>query len=537
MIVVISIVVRPSCLKFAMALLLALCGAAQAQRTTAPRALPRTAQGRPDLQGIWRAQSRAAYDLEYHAASYGIPPGRSVVDTGTIPYQPWALQKKLENYANRKAADPLGKCFLPGVPRIMYLESPFQIFQRADQVAILFEWSQMYRLIYTDGKSPLHAGIESWMGDSRGRWEGDTLVVEVKSMNDKTWFDMAGNFHSNAMHVTERYTLQDADTIQYEATIDDAKVFTKPWKITIPLLRQKQIDRLLEYQCQAEAEEASGAFERDDRTWYPKLAPGQQPPAPPAALPPGGPLPPVKTGAGLRRIPNGKPDLSGYYEAEPVGANYGLEKHAEDFLTPESKGSLIDPPDRILPYQPWAKAERIDRELPHRGYDDPTAHCFVGGVPRSIYVPSPFQIFQTPGYVVMLFERMSWRVIPLDGRAHIPDHVRLWQGDSVGRWEGDVLVVDTTNLNGKTWLNEVGDVVSHAEHVVERFIPVEREKLIYRATVSDPLVYTKPWTIEFPLNRQPEELLEVACHEDNGDLQHLKDVRDDYRAHPNKKER
>lgn len=190
-----------------------------------------------------------------------------------------------------------------------------------------------------------------------------------------------------------------------------------------------------------------------------------------------------------------------------------------------------------MPYQPWAKAERIDRELPHRGYDDPTAHCFVGGVPRSIYVPSPFQIFQTPNDVVLLFERMSWRVIPLDGRAHIPDYVRLWQGDSVGRWEGDVLVVDTTNLNGKTWLNEVGDVVSHAEHVVERFIPVDREQVIYRATVSDPLVYTKPWTIEFPLNRQPEELLEVACHEDNGDLQHLKDVRDDYRAHPNKKER
>src|SRR5258708_7666995 len=107
-------------------------------------------------------------------------------------------------------------------------------------------------------------------------------------------------------------------------------------------------------------------------------------------------------------------------------------------------------------------------------------------------------------------------------QAHIPDNVRLWQGDSVGHWEGDTLVVDTTNLNGKTWLNEVGDVVSHAEHVVERFTLVDAGKLIYRATVTDPLAYTRSWTIEIPLSREPDELLEVACHEDNGDLQHLK---------------
>jgi hypothetical protein len=200
---------------------------------------------------------------------------------------------------------------------------------------------------------------------------------------------------------------------------------------------------------------------------------------------------------------------------------------------------IIDPPDRMLPYQPWARAERINREEPYRGYDDPTAHCFVAGVPRSMYVPSPMQILQPPGYVVMLFERMSWRIIPLingplDGRAHIPDNIRLWQGDSVGRWEGDTLVVDTTNMNGKTWLNEVGDVVSHAEHVVERFIPTADGKITYRATVTDPIAYTKPWTIEIPLSRGNDELLEVACHEDNGDLQNLKNVRDEYRAQQKK---
>ena len=241
-------------------------------------------------------------------------------------------------------------------------------------------------------------------------------------------------------------------------------------------------------------------------------------------------LPVLAQAQAIRRMPDGKPDLSGYYEADAGGANYGLERHAAEYGVPAGRGVVVDPPDGKLPYQPWSKAERMDRQLPHRGYDDPTAHCFLAGVPRSLYAPSPHQILQPPGYVIMLFERMSWRVIPLDGRPHIPDSMRLWQGDSVGHWEGDTLIVETANLNGKTWLNEVGDVVSHAETVVERFTPKDANTIIYRATVTDPLVYTRPWTIEMPLNRKPEELLEVACHEDNQDLQHLKDVRDEFRA-------
>jgi hypothetical protein len=246
-------------------------------------------------------------------------------------------------------------------------------------------------------------------------------------------------------------------------------------------------------------------------------------------------FPIVAQSQGIRRMANGKPDLSGYYDADAGGANYGLERHPAEYGKPEGRGVVVDPADGKLPYQPWAEAERINRELPHRGYDDPTAHCFVAGVPRSIYAPSPHQILQTPEYVVMLFERMSWRVIPLDGRKHIPDILRLWQGDSVGHWEGDTLVVETTNLNGKTWLNEVGDIVSHAETVVERFTPTDADTIIYAATVTDPLVYTRPWTIRMPLKRKAEELLEVACHEDNQDLQHLKDVRDAFRAEQQKK--
>ena len=235
----------------------------------------------------------------------------------------------------------------------------------------------------------------------------------------------------------------------------------------------------------------------------------------------------------IRRLPDGKPDLTGLYGANSGGANYGLEQHAQDGLIPGTQGVVVDPPDKKLPYQPWARAEFIDRLLPHRGYDDSTAHCFVAGVPRSMYTPSPYQILQPPGYVVLMFERMSWRQIPIDpNRKHLPDDVRLWQGDSIGHWEGDTLVVDTTNLNGKAWLNERGDVLTYKAHIVERFTPVDGNTITYEAKVDDPGAYTAPWTIRMNLNRQMgeyDEILEVACHEDNGDLEHLKDVRDEYR--------
>jgi len=473
--------------------------------------VPRLPDGRPDLQGIWQVRNRASYDLEDHVARHGMPPGRSVVEGGTIPYQPSALARKRENFANRATADPLAQCYLPGVPRIMYMEFPFQIFQTRDHVAMTFEWQQVYRLIPTNGSKPTD-GLEFWMGDSRGRWEGDTLVVEVTNHNDQTWFDMAGNFHSTALRVTERYTMRDRDTIEYSATIEDPKVFTRPWTIRMPMHRHKDMPRLLEYQCRAEMEEANGDFEREPRTWYPG--------------PSGGPL---ARGRGAAQRPAGPTtapagvDLNGFYQADHGGSNWGFEPHKEPF-TPGGRGVLVEPAK--MPYRPWAIEEKRTRNLPERGYDDPTAHCFVGGVPRAIYVPSPFHIVQTPGFVVILHERMAWRIVPLDGRAHLPDTMRLWMGDSVGWWEGQSLVIETTNLNGKTWLNEVGDVISYAATVVERFTPVDAKTVRYEATVDDPVVYTQPWTIAMPLRREPGELLEVACLEDNQDLQHLKDVRD-----------
>jgi hypothetical protein len=507
----------------ALLILAALCGAAAA----AAQPVPRAADGKPNLQGIWQAHNRASYDLRQHVARHLMPAGESVVEGDEIPYQPWALEQKRMNFASRATADPLAKCYLPGVPRIMYMEFPFHIFQTADHVAITFEWSQVYRLIYAKNQPTLHEGVESWMGNSRGRWEGDVLVVEVAAMNDRTWFDAAGNFHSNELKLTERFAMRDANTIAYEVIVEDPKVFTRPWKIAMELHRQTEATRIFEYQCQAELEEANGAFEPDLRTWYP------------SAPPPGNVAFDARTSATLAaltvpadipRRPDGKPNIDGWYMPDAGGANYGLERRAQNFLTPEARGIVVDPTDGSLPYQAWARAERIDREKPHRGYDDPTAHCFVAGIPRSHYVPQPVQILQPPGYVVTLFERMSWRQISLERREHLPDHLRLWQGDSLGRWEGDTLVVETKNLNGKHWLNEVGDVITHAATVVERFTPVSANRVVYRATVSDPIAYTRPWTIEVPLNKQPDELLEVACHEDNADLEHLKDVRDEYRA-------
>jgi hypothetical protein len=240
-----------------------------AQERAGGRAIPRTADGKPNLQGIWKASSGAAVDLLDHAATANAPAGKGAVEGNSIPYQPWAAKKRVENFAARATADPLANCYMPGVPRIMYLDYPFHIFQTPDAVAITFEWSQVFRLIHTNASKPPD-GIEFWMGDSRGRWDGDSLVVDVTNHNDRTWFDAAGNFHSEQLKLTERYTLVDPDTIRYDVTVEDAKVFTKPWKMSLPLVRQKHMNRILEYQCQAEAEEAKGLFERDPLTWYPK---------------------------------------------------------------------------------------------------------------------------------------------------------------------------------------------------------------------------------------------------------------------------
>jgi hypothetical protein len=219
-------------------------------RSVRPYTAARTADGHPDLNGIWQVMNAAHWDLEPHSADEGVPPGLGVVDGDAIPYQSWAAAKRKENYANRATLDPLHKCYLPGVPRITYVPFPFQIAQTPKYVAITYEYAHATRIIYTDGSN--HAPPNDfWMGDSRGRWEKDTLVVDVTHFNDRTWFDMAGNFHSDALHVIERYTpLEAGHVMQYEATIEDLTVFTRPWTISLPIYRRAEKNlQLLDYDC------------------------------------------------------------------------------------------------------------------------------------------------------------------------------------------------------------------------------------------------------------------------------------------------
>jgi hypothetical protein len=209
----------------------------------------RTPDGKPNLNGIWQTFSTAHWNLEAHTAEDGIPAGQSVVEGNDIPYQPAALAQRRANFEKRTTTDPLTKCHLPGVPRITYIPFPFQIAQTPKYIAMTYEFDHTTRIIYTDG-SPHPPPLDFWMGDSRVRWQGDTLVVDVTHFNDETWFDMAGNYHRDALHVVERYTPISPDAINYEATIEDAKVFTRLWKISMPLYRRLEKGvQLLEYEC------------------------------------------------------------------------------------------------------------------------------------------------------------------------------------------------------------------------------------------------------------------------------------------------
>jgi len=227
----------------------------------------RGADGRPNLSGIWQAVNTANWNIEGHAAEaapysnlVGVylaePAGMSVVADGRLPYKPEALAKKKQNFEtrlksdpfNRDLGDPEAKCFMPGVPRATYMPFPFQIIQSTNKVLISYEYASTTRIIHMDKVPP--APIDSWMGQSTGRWEGDTLVVDVTGLNGKSWLDRAGNYLSASAHVVERYTPTSPDHLAYEATIDDPTVFTRPWKMSMPLYRRLDKNgQLLEFKC------------------------------------------------------------------------------------------------------------------------------------------------------------------------------------------------------------------------------------------------------------------------------------------------
>src|ERR1700687_1826983 len=219
---------------------------------------PSTACRKPDLSGIWQALNTANWDIQEHAARSGpvvalgavgaVPAGPGVVVGNEIPYLPVAAAKKKENFENRLTADPEIKCYLPGVPRATYMPYPFQIVQTPKYILMAYEYAGATRTIYMD-KAP-QSPDDSWMGHSVAHWEGDTLVVDVTSLNDQTWFDRAGNFHSDALHVVERYSPLSPDALSYEVTIEDPKVFSRPWKMSMPLYRRLDKNaQVLEFKC------------------------------------------------------------------------------------------------------------------------------------------------------------------------------------------------------------------------------------------------------------------------------------------------
>ncbi len=239
-------------------------GGQTARAPNGPGAVPRASNGKPDFSGIWQTLNTANWDLQAHAArrgavvalgaAFSIPPGPGVVEGNEIPYLPAALATKRENAENWLARDPEIKCFMPGIPRMIYMPYPFQIVQGTDHVLMASEYASASRTIRfsTKEKSPAPA----WMGWSVARWEGDTLVIDVTDQVEETWFDRAGNFHSDALHVVERYSFSDRNTINYEATIEDPKVFSRPWKISMPIYRRQDKNaQLMEYKCVEFAEE------------------------------------------------------------------------------------------------------------------------------------------------------------------------------------------------------------------------------------------------------------------------------------------
>lgn len=202
---------------------------------------PRTSDGRPDLQGVWRGQTSGVENIEEHMATGDTGGGPSLIvdpPDRKIPYRPWAVAKRTENF--EKYLDPNVPCFLSAVPRTLYTPQAYQIVQAPGFVVIIHERGHMYRIIPTDGSPHIGENIRLWQGSSRGRWEENTLVVDVTNQNARNWLDQQGNFYSDAVHVVERFTLIDADTIHYEARIEDPNVYTSPWTMVFAIRRLNQ---------------------------------------------------------------------------------------------------------------------------------------------------------------------------------------------------------------------------------------------------------------------------------------------------------
>jgi hypothetical protein len=241
-----------------------LCTWIAAAGVWAQQAPPARIAGKPNLTGVWQYIGEANWNLEPHSAGPGtmwetgaigaVPPGQGVVEGGTIPYKPEALARRNENFAKRRTDDPEAKCYMPGIPRATYMPYPFQIIQSTDKILFAYQYATANRVVHLGARKP--DLTDSWMGTSNGRWEGDSLIVEVTGLNGLAWLDRAGNYTSNRVKVTERYTPAGPNHINYEATIDDPQVFLRPWKIALTLYRRMEPNAsILEFKCVEFSEE------------------------------------------------------------------------------------------------------------------------------------------------------------------------------------------------------------------------------------------------------------------------------------------
>jgi hypothetical protein len=245
----------------------------QAQSAAAP--IARTWDGKPNLTGLWQAMSTAYRNVEDHGpepspffqlgAIGATPMGRGIVDGGGIPYQPWAAEQQQENFRNRWSRDPELRCYLPGIPRAIYMPYPFQIIHGDNEILMAFPFAGADRVVHMT--KPVEPVVDAWMGTSNGRWEGDTLVIEARGFNDATWFDRAGNFHSEQLRLIEQITPIASDAVRYEVTVEDPKVFTAPWKMSTILYRSlEQQAQLQEFKCVPFAEELIYGYFRKGST-------------------------------------------------------------------------------------------------------------------------------------------------------------------------------------------------------------------------------------------------------------------------------
>jgi hypothetical protein len=572
---------------------------------------PRTPDGQPDLQGMWTNATITPFErpaglaekaflteeetaaLEQQAAvrrenadrpprpgdtgsynDFWFDSGTRVVSTrqtslvvdppdGRVPLKPEAEQKRDVNLTNADSFEtmsPWDRCITRG-PGGMFpagYNNAYQILQTPGYVVIVYEMIHEARIIPLDGRPHVNQGVRQWTGDSRGRWEGRTLVVETTNFNGKGWIAtnaasgrIRGVPHSEALHLVERFTRVDADTISYDITIEDPRVYTRSWKVSIPLSRDENY-QMFEYAChegnraientlsaaRAEEKAAAEAAKKETAAWS------------------------------LPRTPDGQPDLQGIWDyrtltplerpREFAGKEFFTDEEAAEYEQranlrddgrppgdPRTEPSvhpvfwldygkkvvgtkrtslIVDPPDGRMPAltaegQQRAAARRAASKA-HGPADSPEdrslwERCITRGLPEGM-LPAGYnnnvEFIQTPGQVVILTEMIhDARIVPLDGRSHLPTDVRQWMGDSRGRWDGTTLVVDTTNFSDKANFRGSGASL----HLVERFTRVDANTIDYQFTVDDPATWTRPWTVAFPLVKSEGPIYEYACHEGN----------------------